>query len=66
MRLEELTELFLELINLGLTPEDVCDKLNLDCESVTVPMVSTWLVQKYSITSLVRVVADGGVLQLKR
>ena len=44
MRLEELTELFLELINLGLTPEDVCDKLNLDCESVTIQMASTWLV----------------------
>ena len=64
--MNELYELLTELIKLGMPAEDIADKLDLESESVTIEMASTWLVEKYSTTSLVRVVADGGVLRLKR
>ena len=44
LRVNELYELLTELIKLGMPAEDIADKLDLECESVTIQMASTWLV----------------------
>ena len=42
--MNELYELLTELVKLGMPAEDIADKLDLECESVTIEMASTWLV----------------------
>ena len=44
LRVNELYELLTELVKLGMPAEDIADKLDLECESVTIQMASTWLV----------------------
>jgi len=44
LKVNDLFELLTELVKIGVTPEEISDRLDLECESVIISMAPTWQV----------------------
>lgn len=44
LKVNELYELLIELVKIGMPAEDIADRLDLECESVIISMAPSWQV----------------------